>query len=411
MRSRTRAWVTSLCAGTAAFHGACAAQLGAPAVPDEVPYFQSNVAWVEDDRGAWFLADTGSPRTQIRPSVLGLADDAFVEAPPEGWSMSGLHDDGDATAFIVSDILPDRVRAAELYGDVSRVGGIVGADVLLREPITFDPQLARLLVGPGERDSLMYGVAAPSRVPMEVRGGGRTCLADAQCFEFGPTRALVGAAIDDVEGLALLDTAATYVRTTPTVFARSSDAHDAPSFVLDTNDGKSVTMARVREMRVGSAVVRDIPVLIDPDIDVELTRLQLETQREVELILGHSFLRHFATHVDPRRGQLELFPYLDQSDAVVNLVSAGMGLSDGEECFHVRALVRDGPAARVGIRLDDCITAVDGFSHGSVSAPTVDRHLYTLPAGSTAHVTLRRDSALPVELEVPIEDLFSEPAR
>jgi hypothetical protein len=335
--------------------------------PWTASYVHTVVPWVQDTTGAWFLVDTGTPRTQLRPSVLDLPNG---EHPAPSWSAAEIVSD---TEVVVSDALPSLVLAAEERGEIFGLGGILGADRLAETPVWFDPRAEQLaFVEPPP------GTSSVAELAVEVTGGGETRLADGTPVTWDRGRMLVEIEVDSEPMTALVDTASSYLVLTPAAVSRV---------------GGSVETYRTAEsdLRLGYASV-DVGELVAPEVAYleaweelteSLVRLSVEVDRPVEALLGHSLLRTYVTGLDFRRERLELRTYDDGHWKVpTHRVSPGVRVDDDGDCFRVRWVIVGSPAEQAGLELGACVTRVGPWTPVELGADELLDELEAAGAGA-----------------------------
>ena len=365
----------------------------APAAdPSVTPSEFTAVLWVRDSTGHWFLFDTGSPRSMIRPSVVGLPAGTFGEYQLPNFKVTGIPDV--LPPLLVTEALPARLLQVEARGEVEPLGGVIGADILETFRFAIDPRepFLRLNDPPGTR----YSDTEPLSLDVELRGGGRTC-ADERCWDFSATRLVVPINIGGVETHALVDTAATYVTVSRTLVPRLEEAGPVSQLIFDTRSGPAQeSLARVAHISVGTidgdaAQLPQVPLLVgDPAVmDPALSRLHVETGRRVEVLLGHSFLRRFVTEIDMSScASIKLHAIEPQELELDDFESFGFFASVSEECWDVTAVVRDSTIARDGLVAGDCIVAIDDVPRTDMTE--TEALADELLAGDAVTLTVRR---------------------
>ncbi|MEQ1567502.1 MAG: aspartyl protease family protein [Myxococcota bacterium] len=339
--------------------------------PWSMAVVHSVVPWVQDSTGHWLLLDTGTPRTQVRPDVVGGR--TGFRSPP-GWTVGRF----DPDEVLVSDDLPQPMLEAEARGDIVGLGGIVGADQLLTRSWWLDPRASTLWV-----DQDPPGVRSVTEVPVAPEGVGRSCFSDVPCFDYEGARILVDVAIGGETLTLLLDTGATYVMLEPAAMDRLGLS------VHDWDFGDMIVPIAAARVRLGDAVAEDVAVMVTPeDFAESLIGLELEVDRHVDGVLGHSFLRRYVLGLDAPGGTLSLGAYTAGSwDWRTHWVTPGFGVDDGDaDCFTVRFVVDGSPAADAGLGPGDCVGAVDELRPQDVSADEVMAYLADLGAGAEVSV-------------------------
>ncbi|MEQ1566785.1 MAG: aspartyl protease family protein [Myxococcota bacterium] len=339
--------------------------------PWSTGYVHTVVPWVQDSTGHWLLVDTGTPRTQLRPSVVG--GEPGLRTVPD-WSVGEVRD----VEVVVSEALPDPVLQAEADGEIVGLGGIVGADVLLRQAFWMDPRSERLWFGDAPP-----GIEVATTLAAEPTGDGETCLWDGPCFSFRDSRMIVDVEVNGEPLALLLDTAATYLMVDP----RTRDRIGLPAHWFDFGDDAFEVGAA--DVSIGGLDVPSVAVSVTDEVFTEsLVRLELEVDRPIDGVLGHTVLRRFVLGVDAPAGELSLSTYTSgEWDPLPQWVGLGFRSSvvaDG--CFVVGMVIGDSDASAAGIGAGDCVTAVDGLTPDDVDAGALMDHLAELAPGTRVAV-------------------------
>lgn len=370
-----------------------------------VPYFPGYVPWLPDDQNNYFLVDTGSPRTMLRPRVFDLPDDTplFEDAFPD-WQVLGV--EPGASPLVVTESLPNQVLA----NGVSGLGGIIGADLLSKRPFALDPQFGNFYIHPTPES--FAGVGDGLQVSLELRGGGGTCLADGECFDYPATRMIVEVIIDGVETHALVDTAAGFVNMTRALYDRLPKT--ARPYVEIDYGSDVLNLSRAATVEVGQARLDDVVIEVSDDKYEALARLHVETGVRVELLLGTSFLANYVTSIDHSQPAMTLYPYPDRSylRQVSRVQGLGIARFEGlggavleldEACYRVIGMARGHRAEAQGLRLDDCITSIAGFDRAL--APQARQYLAERALGDAIRVEILRAGET-LEMELELEDIL-----
>ena len=359
-------------------------------------YVFTAVPWVTDPRGNAFLLDTGSPRTQLVPGILGLDDDHFSERIVDSVELRGLSIAD--ISVVVSSTLPAPLQNGLENSGRLNFGGVIGSDLLGLRDFAFDARDQRLLFG--DPLASLTNVGPATDVGARLKGGGSTCLAPEQCYAFGATRWLVDVELDGVTTVALVDTAATYVIVSDSIFTRAQRMGGTRSTVrlerLPTGD-TATRIGVFDEVRVGEVALDDVGMIVrGGGFDSALARLQVETGERVEVLLGHSVLQRFVTEfsVDPPTLKLREYEPPRDDPFPVPQTGLGFGLVSDASCFSVTSLIQDTPVAARGLQLGDCVTHIDG--HQTFSPEAKDR-VRTTSLGDEVVLTIEREGE-PFEL-------------
>lgn len=362
----------------------CEAATPPEPLPETFSYLFTAVPWVEGSGGKWLLLDTGTPHTQLLPETVGDPAGSFDvrPVPSEVWDAAGLNP-GDVP-LVVSDQVPTRMQLAMDDGDMRAVGGILGADLLARTPVTLDPASSRFTTGVVARTETAI------EVPIDVLGAGTDCYEPGRCVDSPPSRIVGTTWIGDRGADFFLDTASTYTVTTRTVLGELAARAGVPIVRHEDSLGE-IWLARLPSLRVGEAEARDVIVAAPPGIDVSLARARIETGRPVEVVLGQSFLAAFVTTVDYGGGRLVLDPYADPALARARNLGKGIGVGLRKEgdCLEVTIVTLDGST---DLARGDCVEAVDDLvAAEGASVSNVGAHVLSLPFGTEVVLRVRPD--------------------
>lgn len=233
-----------------------------------LPSLTSAVPWLQDPYGNWFLVDTGAPRTQLTTWVAGLPTGEYLVADGE---VAELVLDA---PLVVSDALPEDLLSAAAEAPI---GGLIGADVLLRQPWWRDGEHLYFAEPP-------EGITLVASVPLELTGGGRTCLEDGLCFEHDATRLIVDAEIEGRTLTLLVDTGATWV----TISGAAADG-------IGMERELPLVEAAVRVGEFGRDEV--LVARADDELEEALVVLSTEVGRPVDGLLGQSLLEGYVVGI------------------------------------------------------------------------------------------------------------------
>lgn len=324
-----------------------------------LPYTHSGAPWLIDDAGFQYLVDTGSPRTIVSPAAVGMQAGTFTTQTLPGWSVLEL---GEGLDVVVTDDIPVTMRSL-----VSPTfGGILAGDSLADQPFMLDPHRGRLILDDdGDFSEWLSETEPPVLVPIEVRGGGITCMSEDHCFEHEGYRVLVEVEIEGERVLALLDTGASYTGMGEALYAKLAAKAEHPE-VLFRRPWDSWQFARVRSVAVGETELANVPVRVNPALDTALARLRVETNRDVELVLGHSLLLHFAVGLDHANERLTLARYTVPRAVETEMFETfGFWFSDNREthgCLGIGLVAETPEIAAAALEPADCVLAIEGVS-------------------------------------------------
>ncbi len=346
-------------------------------------YSHSGVPWIFDDDGYQYLIDTGTPRSFVAPPVAAHDDDVFVVETVPGWDVQGM---GSDTEVVVTYDLPPAILP--MIG--SDFGGIMAADVLSRQPFLLDPLRSRFILDDdGNFGEWLSGTEQATRFPVTIAGGGTTCMQETRCFEHEGLRILVDVLVEGEPVVALLDTASTFTTMGRGLFDRLHGPTSRPSAKI-ARGWDEWEFVRVGDLRMGDVALDDVPVRMNHHLDVPLARLSVETNRKVELLLGHSFMLHFMVGIDYDAPSVMLARYSDPAPVETEMFE-GFGIwlfppRDGSSCIPVVALAHGSDADDAGIDVGDCLLEIDGVDGAAIG--DVDLVLRRAPLGQVMEVTV-----------------------
>jgi predicted aspartyl protease len=320
-----------------------------------------------------------------------------------GWAIRPLADlsipglDTKGVPLIVAGDFPDRVLAAA----VKNLGGIVGVDLLSRQPFTLDPQSSRYVVG--RPDLFLFDVGEALDVPVTLLGGGRTCFTEQRCADFGATRLVMPLEIEGVTTYALVDTGSTYTSVLPSLLDRLPERSDRPTLTMQADVQRTFT--RLAEVRVGAAVRENLPIIVGHHLETPLARLHVDTGVRIEVLLGHSFLLYYASAFDYREPSFKLYPYLHADHvSTESFVGIGFRLVEDVACWRVERMVL-GKADLADISIGDCVVSIDDLHAGETTFTQVQQHLRDLTPGAQVSIDVKREGNM-ASMTVVVEDLL-----
>jgi hypothetical protein len=357
------------------------------------------IPYLRDATGGWYLVDTGAPRTVITPDAAGLAPTERGERVLPDWQL-GLNPGN--VPVVVSP-----APAGQIAFSLLPFRGIVGVDLLQHFAVTLDPRAGRLVAAslPLELDP------GAAEVGVERLGAGSFCLSDGQCAAYGPSRLVVQLVVEGVHASAVVDTGSEFTRFTTSLFRRLPPRPDRPALLLP---GGAVTLTRVADLEASasgsaaaSTVARNAIVATDDNEDL-FAKLQVETGRPVEAVLGQSYLRGFVLQMDFASPALSLRAYEasappDDLDGSEVGIGATWGLTDA--CFTVAGVFPGHDAERQGLRAGDCIVTVDALPRQGTTLTRLLGYVHDRGPGATVHLVGQR-SGTPLDWTVLVEDLL-----
>ncbi len=325
----------------------------------EIEWF--GTPWVQLGEQGWVLVDTGAPRTVVMPHVMGLDPgpgrvvpvDESIEAPLP-WLQ---------TVIVADDPVGTATVRPQPYA------GVLGMDALSHGVVVIDPVASVLAVGHGH-DFGRAQYAQRVEVPMELSGAGVYCVEPQLCVDYEPSRMVIPVEVRGMATWAVLDTGASETVVTSSLSARlPRSPHHPPLTSRGEDDAPAPTLQRA-DVAVASAAAQD--VIVRSGVDEALfAKLQVETGRRIEVLLGWSYLRHFVVEFDVERGSCGLYPHAD-APPPRGWKGTGMLVRDDGECFAVARIYDGQPADRAGIEPGDCIISYDGQTPSERTATSVN---------------------------------------
>ena len=370
-----------------------------------VPVLEIQVG--EDQTKRPMLVDTGSPIMTFSQSAFpGLS----LGANQLDFSIFGLR------------FLDFTGYALDLFGGKATCGGtpagLVGGDLMrhFRLGLDYRGERAFLFYGDDDDPPVASGTAATQEVLVQVLGGGVGELikqGSGIFAEVGQTRVVVAQAL--VEGKAvnvMVDTGASLTVVEGTLL-KSLGATDRPQLCCESVavvDGVvKMPIARLRSLRLGSVTESNLPVLV---VDQATTKSNLfanisaEVGLPIQLLVGGSFLRHFAVKVDYEEGRLNLARYQDQ-DHVSPDEYVGPGFSfcaSAHSGDHVVVDVYQGTDAQTqGVQPGEVLQAVDGKQVKGLTQAQVLELMRKVAVGSKTRLTFGA-----TERQVKVERLLKD---
>lgn len=353
------------------------------------PYFQhSDLPWISDGNGRWFLLDTGSPRTLLLPESIGEEQEYFSEdlISPEKWRDGAGFNKGNDPLVIVEF---DRSLIGFATADL---GGIIGADLMLSRRFTLDPRSTRIQFG--DAKETLSDVIASQSTTMRMLGSGSTCFGgSARCVEYAPSRMIVQVEIEGTVANLMIDTGSRWMVLSSSFFSRLEVFPDRPTFTLFNNE-TSLVFARTKAVTLGDLIVSDVGVQLQ-DTDGRWARLQIETGVRIDGVLGFDFIKRFGTTFKAYDEKITFHGFSSMDHYVEDFEGIGFRATDDGECFRVDFLLEGGDSQRQGLVIGDCLVDVGGNHPGEKDAMAhFFAYVDTLAAGATVDVVVKRGEEL-----------------
>lgn len=285
--------------------------------------------------------------------------------------------------------------------------GLVGGDILrwFRVILTYPARLAEIQNSGGE------GIKAPdATVPLMLAGGGVAVLPGGagETVNLHDALPLLANGNLKVEGrsvTALLDTGATFSLIKPSLLQTlgGSGRPDACCFSVNLA-GRAPILARLTRLKtiqVGGAETRSEAALVLADTRF-WSDLAASLGREVELILGGSYLRQFKVDMDYPARTLRLGklpPYWDVEWSEFTYPGFTFCRSASEDALAVLDVFTGTEADKAGIKSGGLIIAVNGKLVGSQTAADIRASLRKVNIGAQVTVTLKGGAIKKVRME------------
>lgn len=354
---------------------------------------------VADGAPITVMIDTGSPLT-----VLALSSRPPGEARLELRAFGLTFPDLPA---VVSDLFTD-----DGICDPPHPDGLLGGDLLraFRLGLDYRGKRAFLFDGADDDPPVATGTEGTVEVPIDVLGGGLARLADVDPVAVDATRvAVTGAAVEGSTRVAVVDTGASLTVVSAELL-KSLGESGRPSLCCETVStiyGEvSAPLSRLRELTLGGVTVKSLPVLVW-DQPSFFDAISAEVGRDVQLLVGGSFLRRFAVKVDYRRGRLALARYQNQ-DHVDGDEFVGPGFTLCRPRVTAEGMVvvdvfQGTDAEAQGVRSGDRLLSVDGQSVVGLGRDEA-RSLLQKAVGSTVNLVFANNVKKTVKVERLLAD-------
>lgn len=367
---------------------------------DWIPLVQARV-----DSGASFaaLVDTGSPLTAVSPTAhpSGEVGAATVRLDTFGLTFPDLDS-------VVMTLFPETSVCQQDLPE-----GLVGGDLVRHFRLGLDYRGKRgfLFHGPGEDPPVGQGVGPTHTVGMAVLGGGHLRLPEGTVGEavWRPaTRIVAQAAVEGAPHAAMVDTGASVTVVTKQLLA-SLGGSGRPSIccvsVATLYGVVQARLSRLKELRLGSASVKNVPVLVWEDTEF-FDMVSTEVGQQVSLLIGGSFLRHFAVLADYPGETLRLGHYGDQSHVDADeYVGPGFTFCKAKTATEGMVVVDvyEGTSAeQQRVSKGQRLLAVDGHDLAGLSVEEVRDLMRVHPKGEAVKLTFWG----PIDKDVLIEELL-----
>jgi predicted aspartyl protease len=322
------------------------------------------------------LVDTGASNvitpTAARALKLRSVGDGQVKGAGELTASASFTR---VRSVLVGDVrLNDQLFAVvplEKLGDVEGVPfhGILGYELFKRFVVRVDYPTRTLTLSDAAQGSIANtGVAIP--------------------FVFNGTVPEVAGSIDGVAASFDIDTGsrASVGLNSPFVQRHALRARFKPSVEAVTGWGLGGatrgTVARVRDLRLGSVAIKDVVV------DMSLQRQGVLSHAAPAGSIGSGLLKRFVVTFDYQRQRLYLRRHASSGERDA-FDRSGLWINLGEGGFRVDGVVLGSPAARAGIANGDVIVSIDGRTSSSLALDDVRDRLRDAAVGTRVVLTVR----------------------
>src|SRR6185312_13954133 len=245
--------------------------------------------------------------------------------------------------------------------DALGFGGILGGNVMRNFSVQLDysaPMMEGFCLG---------CTASTTRTDVQSPGG----VVDFTLAGGGNRAVGLSATLDSpvTDHLCIVDTGATVVSLRSTVYASlvaDGRAQLTSGITIMTVAGASnAAVTRAKSITVGGQTVLDpsVMTIMSNDNDSLLMSISVEVNKQIDCLLGGSYLRNFLVTIDYPVGELHLQPY-DTAPIPDEFRRVGftIGLDVTGKHFVVQAVYPNTDAAAQGVMVNDEIVAVDGVT-------------------------------------------------
>lgn len=337
------------------------------------------------------LVDTGSPMTGV---------------DPESWTDAHLATDFSTLSTVgVGSLTWEQVPAVSLTECGSTCGpfdptGVLGGNVLRSFVLGFDYQAPAVLFGPRALPS--DAQSTPTTASLDLAGGGMGTIAggNGQQVDVPPTRLIVTVPVEGTNCTLIIDTGASYTLLRDALFQNiASDGRAVLTLGATTvTGGTQLQVVRTHTLGLSSATVTGSPIGDLPD--AQAADLTSEVGRQIDGLLGGSYLRAYYTLVDYGGQKLSLYPYKSPDPLADEFDRVGVFLvSDGNGYVISQAVGATDPSL-VGETLVD----VDGSVVAGLDPDQADRLLRG--AIGTSHVLHVQQGGAVVAVTLPVLDVL-----
>jgi hypothetical protein len=232
--------------------------------------------------------------------------------------------------------------------------------------------------------------------PFELLGGGTARLPGIDPLPVPASRLVVETTIDGRTAPALVDTGSTLTLVSQRLLASLTDAGRPRACCIGVRlptGAVRAPLVRLGQLRLGEATASNLPAAVLPG-PAPFDALTAETGREIELILGGSFLRLHALEIDYPASRLRLAAYQPAShvDPDEYLLPGFTFCRSGDKTGMLVVTVFEGTdAATQGVTPGDRFTTVDGTAVEALSAAETLALIHRRSEGDLLEITFTTD--------------------
>ncbi|HXT96403.1 MAG TPA: aspartyl protease family protein [Polyangia bacterium] len=317
------------------------------------------------------LIDSGSPVLLIDPTLFGANPPMQIATTID----LGLLDAQGQPVVTIENAPAFQISTQMM--DALGFGGILGGNVMRNFSVQLDysaPMMEGFCLG-CTASTTRTDVQSPGGVvDFTLAGGGNRAVGlsatlDSPVTDLPPSRIPVTVTIDGTDHLCIVDTGATVVSLRSTVYASlvaDGRAQLTSGITIMTVAGASnAAVTRAKSITVGGQTVLDpsVMTIMSNDTDSLLMSISVEVNKQIDCLLGGSYLRNFLVTIDYPVGELHLQPY-DTAPIPDEFRRVGftIGLDVTGKHFVVQAVYPNTDAAAQGVMVNDEIVAVDGVT-------------------------------------------------
>ncbi|MFO0725213.1 MAG: aspartyl protease family protein [Myxococcota bacterium] len=346
--------------------------------------------WLSDSQGHSFVLDTGTPRTILDPSVLGLPPGTFEirPVPVADWSdRAGLNDG--LTPLVIG---PPHAALP--------LDGIIGMDLLSKHRLAWDGALHQLALGTG-------AARWARKLDLDLLGGGTTCEDETHCYDFPATRMIVDIEIEGQPMRALVDTGTRDITVFTDALSRLP-AMNRPERVIEATDGAEIHLTRFGSLAFGDYELKEVAGRV-LEVSSSVERLRVETGEHIDALLGSLPLAMFKPVFAVAERKIELAEVDDGKHGLSNYVGITFGGKADGSCLRVLLVARGLTAYQNGLRVGDCVTAFGKYTQ--VTAANVAKFLDEAPGeplGTAFPITVLKDG-VSSSFDIFVEQFMTPP--